>query len=259
MLGCVLARARQGDLGAVEVLPELMVLDDGALVWNACIQLIGFAGRQSLVFDTAKRFLSNPDDLGVQWYISEMLRNACSIRAVNPLLVLYEAAMNGREDVRRHIEQCLSTVLEEEYGEVYDGPEEHKVLDPNYPEPFTQYETVWDRAGYIEKVHAVSAQVAERLASPDQPVTAGKPLDLQALVLHLCASIRLGVEIDSRVEFERMCFEASTGIDCSDLYKVEGGRQRPAALAVLEGFLDSGAAARFEIGTRYFFGHRIEP
>jgi hypothetical protein len=55
-----------------------------------------------------------------------------------------------------------------------------------------------------------------------------------------------------------MCFEASTGIDCSDFY--EGGNlQRLAALAVLEGFLDSRAAARFEIGTRYFFAHPIEP
>ena len=255
VLGSVLLRAQQGDLRAVEVLPELMMRDNGALVWNACIQLIGFAGCRSFVLDTAQRFLSNPNDLGVQWYIADMLRNGCTLRSVAPLLDLHAAATD--QYARRHIEHCLSTVLEEEPGDLDQGPEEHEVPDPDYPEPFTEYRTVLDRAGYTEQVRAVSAQVAQRLASPDQPVTAGQALDLPGLALRLHARIRSGAENSSRMEWERMCFEAATGINCSEFYK-EGNLQRLAALAILEGFLDSRAAARFELGIRYFFAHPIE-
>lgn len=255
VLGSVLLRAQQGDLRAVEVLPELMMRDNGALVWNACIQLIGFAGSRSFVLDTAQRFLSNPNDLGVQWYIADMLRNGCTLRAVAPLLDLHAAATD--QDARRHIEHCLSTVLEEEPGDLDQGPEEHEVPDPDYPEPFTEYRTVLDRAEYTEQVRAVSAEVARRLSSPDQPVTAGQPLDLPGLASRLHARIRSGAENSSRMEWERMCFEASTGINCADFYK-EGNLQRLAALAILEGFLDSRAEARIELGVRYFFGHSIE-
>lgn len=233
-----------------------MARDDGALVWNACVQLIGFAGHPSFIFDTAKRFLSEPADLGVQWYLSDMMLNGCSLRAVEPLLQLHDAATD--RNARRHIEHCLSALLEEGHGELDDGPEAHEVPDPDYPEPFTEYRTVLNQAGYIEKVRAVTAKVAQGLDSPAQPVTAGKPLDLQALVLRLYERIRSGAESDSRMEWERMCFEAFTGIDCSGFY-ADGRLQRLAAMAVLEGFLDSGGAARFKTGTRYFFAHPIEP
>lgn len=255
VLGCVLARARQGDLRTVEVLPDLMARDDGALVWNGCVQLIGFAGCQTFIFDTAEQFLSKPEDLGVQWYISDMMLNSCSLRAVEPLLKLHGAATD--RDARRHIEHCLSTLLEEGSGDIDDGPEEYEVPDPDYPEPFTEYRTVLDREGYIKKVRATAAQVAQNLAFPDQPVAAGKPFDFQALVMRLYDRICSGAESGSKMEWERMCFEAFSGIDCSEFYK--GGRiQRLAALAVLEDFLDSGGAARFEIGTRYFFSHPIK-
>lgn len=260
VLGCALLRAQQGTLDAVSALPGLMARNDEALVWNGCIELIGFAGRQSFVFDTAKRFLSHPEDDGVQWYVSTMMLNACSLRAVEPLLTLHGAATD--DHARLHVEHCLSTLLEDGWGEVRDGPEERKVADPDYPEPFTQYQTVLDRIGYANKVRAVAAEVARRLAHPDQPVTAGKPFDLHALTLALYEHIRSGAAHSKWMEWARMCFEAFTGIDCSGFY-IDGsgsyanGLQRPAAMAVLENFLGSGDAARFEIGSRYFFGHRV--
>jgi hypothetical protein len=183
-----------------------------------------------------------------------MMLNACSLRAVEPLLTLHGAATDG--DARRHVERCLSILLEDGLGEVHDGPEEQEVADPDYPEPFTQYRTVLDRAGYASKVRAVAAEVARQLAHPDQPVTAGKPLDLHALTLALYEHIRSGAEGTSWMEWARMCFEASTGTDCSGFYE-DYSLQRLAAMAVLEDFLESASAARFEIGTRYFFGHPV--
>ena len=259
VLGSVLARARQGDLHSVEVLPDLMARDDAALVWNACVQLLGFAGRTSFVLDTATRFLSRPDHLGIQWSIGDLLRNVCSLHAVDPLLQLHAAAT--ARDARRHVERCLSTLLEEQPGEIDDGAEEREIPDPAYPEPFTQTMTVLDCEGYAAQVREAAAGLAQRLAPGDhsvtQAVTAGLPLDLGALVERLHERIRSGEPSGSRMEWERMCFEASTGVDCTSFYE-QGRLQRLAALAVLEDFMDAGHAAAFEPGVRYFFGHRVD-
>jgi hypothetical protein len=57
------------------------------------------------------------------------------------------------------------------------------------------------------------------------------------------------------IEWRRK-FEANTGIDCRPFYKNEN-LQPLAAAAILEDFLDSGEAEKYEPGVRYFFGHRI--
>ncbi len=51
-------------------------------------------------------------------------------------------------------------------------------------------------------------------------------------------------------------FEASTGVNCSSFYK-KGVIQPLAAAALLEEFLESPEAEKYEEGVRYFFGHRI--
>jgi hypothetical protein len=54
----------------------------------------------------------------------------------------------------------------------------------------------------------------------------------------------------------RRKFEAATGIDCSRFFRKEVLRPLAAA-AIVEKFLESPAAATYEDGVRYFFGHRI--
>jgi hypothetical protein len=57
-------------------------------------------------------------------------------------------------------------------------------------------------------------------------------------------------------DFWRRKFEASTGINCSVFY--QDGRFQPlSAAAVVEEFLESPSANRYEDGVRYFWGHRI--
>lgn len=51
-------------------------------------------------------------------------------------------------------------------------------------------------------------------------------------------------------------FEAATGIDCSSWYRDET-LQPLAAAAIIEEFLESPEAAKYALGVRYFFGHRI--
>lgn len=56
--------------------------------------------------------------------------------------------------------------------------------------------------------------------------------------------------------FWRRKFEASTGINCTDFYR-NGSFQPLAATAIVEDFLESSEATRYEDGVRYFFGYRI--
>jgi hypothetical protein len=247
-------RAQQGDLESVAVLADLMAHHDEALVWNGCASLIGFAGSQSLIFNTAATLLHDPSNLGVQWYASSMMLNACSLRAVEPLLILHQAATDRA--AQRHIEHSLSALLEEWPGEIDDGSQELEIPDPDYPEPFVQNRTTQDYAGYVDLVRQVSARVARRLTSPDQPVTAGAPLDVTAVVLRLRDRIGSGAEDTPRIEWERMLFEAFTGLDCTGFYR-EGVLNASAALEILESFLASERPTEFATGTRYFFGHPI--
>lgn len=54
----------------------------------------------------------------------------------------------------------------------------------------------------------------------------------------------------------RRRFEASTGIDCHDMF-VEKVFQPLAAARIAESFLNSAQATKYQDGARYFFGHRI--
>ncbi|GJL49599.1 MAG: hypothetical protein NPIRA01_08260 [Nitrospirales bacterium] len=56
--------------------------------------------------------------------------------------------------------------------------------------------------------------------------------------------------------FFRRRFEASTGINCTALF-ADGIFQGLKAAEMIERFLGSSEAARYEDGVRYFFGHRI--
>src|SRR4051794_12777087 len=69
VLGAVLCQLRRGNLVAATRLPGLMREWDEALVWNACVQMLGFAGSTALVRETAGYFLKDPGNPGSQWYI----------------------------------------------------------------------------------------------------------------------------------------------------------------------------------------------
>jgi hypothetical protein len=58
------------------------------------------------------------------------------------------------------------------------------------------------------------------------------------------------------METLRERFEASTGIDCRPFYKKTAFQPLTAA-AIVEKFLESPEATKYETGVRYFFGHRI--
>jgi len=94
--------------------------------------------------------------------------------------------------------------------------------------------------------------VVRELGSVDLYVYKGRIFSVIDAARYILDCIR-GARFSSGM---RRKFEACTGIDCSGFYK--GGRFQPlSAAAILETFLASDTAARYENGVRYFFGHRI--
>jgi hypothetical protein len=98
------------------------------------------------------------------------------------------------------------------------------------------------------------ASLADDLGSDRVVVLGGGRFDVKDLARRMLKDVRTP---DFRREL-RHRFEAVTGIDCASFYRK--GELRPlAAAAILEEFLESPAAERFEPGKRYFFGRLIEP
>jgi hypothetical protein len=86
----------------------------------------------------------------------------------------------------------------------------------------------------------------------------GRPLDIGKLAEDMLDILRSRARRFELPAFAtlRHRFEASTGIDCRAFYKNDDV-QPLAAAEILERFLESGAAARFVPGKRYFFGHEV--
>nr|AYM52762.1 hypothetical protein [Archangium disciforme] len=80
---------------------------------------------------------------------------------------------------------------------------------------------------------------------------------MQAGVKNYANILAHGMETAGHLKLElRRRFEASTGIDCHDMYS-NGVFQPLAAARIAESFLNSPEAAKYQDGARYFFGHRI--
>jgi hypothetical protein len=86
----------------------------------------------------------------------------------------------------------------------------------------------------------------------DTPLFEGEPVGARRLAEKLLVHLQMA----DLPEYWRGRFEAMTGLDCSGFYK-SGSLQPLTAAAIVEDFLESGDADKFEPGTRYFFGHRI--
>jgi len=130
------------------------------------------------------------------------------------------------------------------------------VVADDLPAPFAESSIELDREGYVALVEARAAELRS-LSGPDDriAIAAGRVFELEPFARSMLQTIAGGR--DDRVEWERMLFEATTGISCRGFFGPDRLLRPLAAAAIIEEFLDSGAASRFQAGARYFFGHRI--
>lgn len=185
----------------------------------------------------------------------ERLRQYCEFlcasmmpRALDTVLTWYPTTQD--ESVRVEVPWDLSNIWEDEPGVIYEGPQ--LVPDPQYQPPFEQNYLDYD--GYIRAVPAVAAKVDPAA----RYVLGGEPFSVVALAKRMLAHARSG-EDSGRTSFERMVFEANTGISCRDFFTDDDvPKFRPlSAMAIIEDFLDDPWSRHFVDGQRYFFGHPI--
>ena len=255
VLACILARLQRGQFEAADSLPDLMKRVDDAGVWNACATLAGFAGRRRLLEGIAATFQGRFGERGVQFYVSDALANGCGLWAVPHLLAMH--ALASEDDTRIHLEISLSRLLEAEPGPVWSGPEETTTTSEDLPPAFQEASVTLDMGGYAALVRKRTAELAARLgAHADKAVAEAEVVVIETVARRLLDRIGAG-EATNRLGWERMILEATTGLDCRGFFNEEGAFQPLAAAAIVEDFLESGQAVKYEPGVRYFFGHRI--
>lgn len=253
VLSCALARLQNGDFGVFPAVVDAMVGEQEQALWVAAGMLFAFAAPSSALGLLARAYA--PGELGRH---PEMVRQYCKIlchsldpRHLDEVLTLYRNTED--EDVRVLVAEYLSHVWEDEPGQVAMGP----ILEtaPEPPPPFEM--TYHDYDAYERRLRALAAGVEPGV----QYMLGGAPFSVLRLADRILSHAR-AAEDSVRTNFERMVFEANTGISCRSFFSDEGPlyRFRPlSAAAVVEGFLDEPRSRRFVDGRRYFFGHLVPP
>jgi hypothetical protein len=233
----VLENAKRGKHAPVSRLKDIVARDDiSAFLVHVCLSLIGDAGRQRDLQDLAS-MMTNPKlrveachgawGAGCLWLAPHMLKAWSDSRL---------------EDHRASISLYLALMLEDHWlGDIACS------LDST-PE------------GYVRLVDQHIGKLRSAVPSDQTPVWWGKPFGVRAVADQMRELLVPEAEEPSNLRgmfpHLRRKFEAATGIDCSRFYRDEE-LQPLAAAALIDAFLESPEAAKYEDGVRYFFGHRI--
>lgn len=225
---------RRAKAGVFSGLDELIRIYEGTNNWvlrGTCAQLLGDAGTRSHLESLVTRIQGVKDPTRVIHFCGS-LASAGYLSFVPVILAAYERFRNFND-------ADILPVLLSDLLEVGAGP----ICEPG-------------DAGSIEAYHGLVLQKYLELktvsGNDDVPVYNGEPFG----VVPFARSLLEGLREPSFESDHRRKFEASTGIDCRGFYR-DGQLQPLAAAAVIEDFLDSPDAAKYEPGVRYFFGHRI--
>jgi len=130
-----------------------------------------------------------------------------------------------------------------------------QVLEPKFG-PIAGRDRNVSRSDYRKIVMDKYTSLLKQFPTAKTPVFYGEPFSVKGLALRLFNHLR-GSEIsDVIVARDRHRFEAATGVDCRDFFQ-EGNLRVSAAAAIVENYLKSPEAEKYENGIRYFFVHRI--
>lgn len=228
-----LDRAKQGHFDYVPRIVDLYDPEGDYILNYQCIGFVGDAGPDAC-FDALIRRLpraSSPDDPESLFDYCYALMLRGRLADVPLLLRVYQ--QYASEDGAYILSYYISFLLERDLTELPD-PAEATLAD------------------YSDAVITLQRKLAEEFGSEDVLVLKGRRFG----VVRTAETILEALQRPYFPPDLRKKFEASTGINCSGFFK-DGTIQPLTAAAIVEDFLESPDAQRFEDGVRYFFGHRI--
>lgn len=235
----ILEHAKIGNFEYVKKLERVMIGEDHPVLVGACFQLLGDIGTkeavrilQSMLMQENSVFVVDACQairhLGLLWLVPKMLE-----------------ARNHLDDVddRDTITLIFSEMLEEKAG----------IIASLRHSDYTQEQ-------HNEIVMRRFAELRQKFGSEKIPAWNGEKFSVFKLAQNmydiLLSNKKTGFSLYSMFLDLRQKFEASTGINCTKFFKNQEV-QILAAAAILEQFLESPEADRYEEGVRYFWGHRI--
>lgn len=237
VLGAVLARAKQGQFTSLALLLDCVKRSDHALLWSACFELLGDAGPSTLLRNMVERLrkeVFEKQDFGYQLHVSRAFHQSLLLWTVPEMLAMYGNTVHrGEIEV---ISVFLSRLLEPDFGPIAGA--------------------MASKEEYAAFVKSKYEEMRAQLGTDQVPVLYGERFSVAGLAERLYAHLQAKDINEVTVLRERHFFEAATGIDCSSFY-LEEELQPLSAAAIVEEFLESPEAEKYEDGVRYFFGHRI--
>ncbi|MGH8502235.1 MAG: hypothetical protein ACREVE_07125 [Gammaproteobacteria bacterium] len=253
VLACVLANLQKGRFDLANVPMRLVQLREVPGLWVACAALLGFSAPMRALRSFVDEFGGRLTGAS-RFYVCDAAMSSGAFWAVETILAAYPDMVAA--DFRRFLGHGLSWLLEQEPGPAWDGPDLVEVPGDPLP-PGEQPETRLNLDAYMAMVREQARALRRAEALRDESVVAeGRVLVIKDVAQRLLDRLRRG-ERGDRIEKGRMLLEATTGLNCGAFFNKDYMLQPLAAAAIVEEFLDSGEAEKYEAGVRYFFGHRI--
>jgi len=231
----ILAQAKVGNFGRVERLLDIHAETKSFLLRWACAQILGDVGTPSC-FKRMMRELNGALDPDMAGNFCHAFEAWGGLSAVPAILQSYDRYFGFQK--MDALPLLLSTIIEPQWGALTERPAEDEVV------------------AYEERVMAQYEALKQKFGTDQVILLHGERFGVVSLARRMRRSLGDGDFEGAMQPFYRRRFEASTGIDCSSFYK-DRNFQPLTAAAILEDFLESPEAARYEEGVRYFFGHRI--
>jgi len=235
----ILMRAQTGDFASTPKIVQCLRDTDSWVLAGACSALLGDAGPEPLLRTLPDEFhseLFSEEVLFFQVYIAHTFYYSRLLWTVPLMLELHFRTADDKD--ASIIPILLSDMLEADSGPIARGVQASS------------------KSAYRNLVLDKYNVLTDELGSENAMCYYGEGYSVKRLANRLYENLTGEHGNSISIAEDRHIFEAETGISCSSFFKA-GQLQRLYATTIVEEFLDSGEADKYEPGVRYFFGHRI--
>jgi len=233
----IMEQAKLGDFTHVSELIDLHHQSQDVILRSRCIRILGDVGTR-LCFERIIDELDVGTNL-LPWDVVNYCNSLYMWGALSVTPVILEQyERSGMTSTTEMLPLYLSLILENnEWGLISEEPERSEIKS------------------YHDLVITRYVELKNRFSRDDVLVVNAEVFGVKSYAKLFLRFISGGFDHSFATHLRRR-FEASTGIECSGFFK-EKKFQPLIAASIIEDFLSSPQAKRYEDGVRYFFGHRI--